>query len=228
MNIAEMFTDIAPSYDTLNRWLSFSRDATWRRRAVEAIGMRLNLHVLDLCAGTLDMTQTLLQRFPHARITAVDFSQAMLDLGLKKIPRVFWPQVTCKCEDAQALSLPDASVDATLCAFGMRNIPDQGKSLSELARVLTPDGVLVILDFFRPTTWRSRLFAATYGRFVIPWLGGWISKRPQAYRYLHESTLAFYPVAAYRALLHTHGFDVTRSDPLSGGIAHLIVARKIA
>jgi demethylmenaquinone methyltransferase / 2-methoxy-6-polyprenyl-1,4-benzoquinol methylase len=227
MSIQQMFDDIAPTYDKLNRWLSLSSDHTWRARAIAAIAPRLTLRVLDLCAGTLDMTAELLKHHPHAEVTCVDFSQPMLDLGLAKIPTALQSRVTMTCEDALNLSLPDASVDVVVCAFGIRNLPDQIKALTEIHRVLTPDGQFIIIEFFQPTTWSSRLFTKTYGKYVVPWLGGKISHNPEAYEYLHKSTKAFYPLAAYRALLTMHGFHVEKTANLSGGIANLVNARKI-
>lgn len=226
MNIQAMFTEIAPTYDTLNRWLSLSTDAKWRTRAIATLAATLDMRVLDLCAGTCDMTIALLRRLPHATVTCVDFSQEMLRRGLEKIPEVFRPHVTVRCEDALQLSLADHTVDTVMCAFGMRNLPDQSRALREIHRVLVPGGEVAILEFFHPATWIARTFASTYGRFIIPWLGGIISRRPNAYRYLHESTMAFYSLAAYRALLVTHGFAIRRVEHLSGGIANLIVAVK--
>ncbi len=226
MNIQHMFSEIAPTYDRLNRWLSFSHDQKWRTRTIAALTAKLDMRVLDLCAGTCDMTVALLQRLPHATITCVDFSAAMLERGAEKIPHVFRPHVTLQCEDAAQLSLPDTSIDTTMCAFGMRNLPDQSRALREIHRVLVKGGEFAILEFFHPTTWVAKTFATTYGRFVLPWLGGKISRRPDAYRYLHTSTIAFYSIAAYRALLETHGFAVRSVEDLSGGIANLIMAIK--
>ncbi len=227
MNIQTMFSEIAPTYDKLNRWLSFSNDQKWRQRAIANVTAKLDLHVLDLCAGTLDMTLALLQRLPHANVTCVDFSEPMLTHGFEKVPHVFRGQVAIVCEDALQLSLADQAVDTVLCAFGMRNLPDQSRALEQIHRVLVPGGEVVILEFFHPATWVARTFAATYGRFVIPWLGGKLSQRPDAYRYLHRSTVAFYSLSAYRALLTTHGFRVRHVEHLTGGIANLIVAEKL-
>lgn len=225
-NVQKMFTQIAPTYDKLNSWLSFSQDKRWRKIAVAQIAPKLNLRVLDLCAGTLDMTLELLHALSHAQVTCVDFSQKMLALGYEKVPHVFRSQVETRAEDAQQLSLKDHSVDTVVCAFGMRNIPNQARALSEISRVLDDEGQVIILEFFQPEGWRARTFAKTYGKFVIPMLGGIISKHPQAYRYLHESTAQFYSLAAYRALLAQHGFTVEHCQALSGGIAHIITARK--
>ncbi len=226
MTIQSMFNQVAPTYDTLNRYLSFKTDRRWRKSAIDAITGKLDFRVLDLCAGTLDMTITLLRRFPHAHVTCVDFSPDMLELGRAKLPHVFHPHVDIRCEDALQLSLPSSSIDVAMCAFGMRNLPDQDRALEQIQRVLAPGGELVILEFFQPLTLVARVFAKTYGKFIIPWLGGLLSKQPDAYQYLHRSTENFYPLPAYRALLRQHGFTVRSARNLSGGVANLVVAVK--
>ncbi|MBI4237514.1 MAG: ubiquinone/menaquinone biosynthesis methyltransferase [Deltaproteobacteria bacterium] len=223
-DLQQLFTNIAPTYDKLNRWLSFSRDRRWRTHAIGAITPRLSFRVLDLCAGTLDMSVAMLRRFPQATITCVDFSAKMLELGMRKVPHVFQRQVETRCEDAMRFAFPDHSFDVVLCAFGMRNLPDQVRALQQIRRVLEPNGELVILEFFQPTTTAARWFGRTYGRYIIPLLGGLLSKQRPAYEYLRDSTAAFYPLSAYRALLRQHGFHVRVAEELSGGVASLIVA----
>lgn len=227
-DIAQMFSDIAPTYDTLNRRLSFKQDVRWREAAIAQVPDITAPHLLDLCAGTLDMTLQLLKRFSDAQITALDCSAAMLAHGAEKIPYVFRERVTTVCGDAQQMALPDNQFHAALCAFGMRNIPDQQRALREVWRVLQPGGRFIILEFFQPTTWFARAFANTYGRFVIPLVGGWLSRHKKAYRYLHDSTAHFFPLPAYRALLRQHGFTVRSAQQLTGGVATILVAEKQA
>jgi ubiquinone/menaquinone biosynthesis methyltransferase len=226
MNIPQMFSEIAPTYDRVNRVLSGYSDVSWRRRAIRRLSRRTAPAILDLCAGTLDMTTLLLDRFPDATITAVDASQAMLDCGVEKIPAQHQKQVACRCEDALHLSSADSAFDIVTCAFGMRNLPDQNRALGEIRRVLRPRGALLILEFFQPATTAARLFARTYGRVIIPWLGGLLSKQPTAYQYLRESTAQFYPLGAYRALLQAEGFHDVSTRHVSGGIANIVHARR--
>lgn len=227
-DIQQLFTTIAPTYDTLNHWLSFSRDKQWRTRAIAAASARLEMRVVDLCAGTFDLTLACFKRFPHARVTAVDFSQRMLDLGCAKLPHFFQQQVALRCADATATGLPDRSADLVLCGFGLRNLPDQRRALQEIRRLLAVGGECVILEFFQPTTRIARLFAKTYGRYIVPMLGGLIAKNRAAYEHLRDSTATFYPMPAYRALLTQHGFAIRRAEHLTGGICGLLVAEKIA
>lgn len=222
--IEEIFRRIAPRYDRLNRVLSWKRDVRWRERAIAALSLPAEAHVLDLCAGTMDMAVLLLRRYTQVKILCADFCEPMLKIGREKIPHVFHPQVETLCCDAQDLPCADASFDAVLCAFGMRNIPDQHRALAQVARVLKPGGQFVILEFFPPTTKLASLFANTYVRFVIPYLGGFLAKDRAAYQHLRDSTAAFYPLPAYRALLRQFGFHITHETPCSGGIATLLIA----
>lgn len=227
-----MFDTIAPTYDRANRWLSFSTDRRWRARAIRAVGTPstrpagAQQHVLDLCAGTLDMTIALLRAQPACHVTCVDFSQPMLDAGQAKLTPAMATRTRILCADALQLPLPDAGMDAVMCAFGMRNLPDQPRALQEIARVLVPGGRFVILEFFQPTTWLARLFARTYGHYILPLVGGAISRQPSAYQYLRDSTRRFARLADYTTLLHRHGLVVTSVRNLSGGIASLVVCEK--
>lgn len=225
--ISELFSRIAPNYDRLNHLLSFSRDKKWRQKMIDAITPRLSLRVVDLCAGTLDCTVATLRRFPQAEILAADFSQEMLDRGLAKVPHVFQNHVSIHCVDALEMDLPPRSVDVVLCAYGMRNIPDQSAMLRKIQGWLAPEGELILLEFFKPRTRMARLFSNTYSKYVLPTVGGLISGDSGAYKYLHHSIQEFYSLPAYRALLAQCGFHVIRDEELTGGITSLVVATPI-
>lgn len=222
--IANLFSRIAPNYDRLNHLLSFSRDKVWRRQMIEAITPKLSLKVLDLCAGTMDCSVACLKRFPQAEILAVDFSQEMLDLGYTKVPHVFQRHVETKCADVLALDLPPHSFDVILCAYGLRNIPDQPAIIRKISEWLQPDGELVALEFFHPRTRVARFFSTTYSKYILPTVGGLISGDRSAYQYLHHSIQNFYSLTAYRALLTQYGLAVNQAEDLTGGITSLIVA----
>ncbi len=225
--IADLFSRIAPSYDKLNHLLSFSRDKAWRKKMIDAITPRLSLRVVDLCAGTMDCTVALLRKFPQAEVAAVDFSQEMLDQGFAKVPHVFQNHVSIQCMDVLQMELPPRSVDVVLCAYGMRNIPDQAAILKKIQGWLAPDGELIVLEFFNPRSRMARLFSNTYSKYILPTVGGLISGDSSAYKYLHNSIQEFYSLSAYRALLSQCGFQVVSTEDLTGGITSLVVATPI-
>ena len=227
MNVKDMFDRIAPTYDVVNRALSLGIDGLWRRQAVAALGDLAGARVLDLCAGTLDLTALVGRRFPTAHLTAADFSAEMLARGRAsgKLAglRAEITEVVC---DAQDLPFEDASFDAALCAFGIRNLDDPRLGLLELARVLAPGGRAAILEFFRPARGARRLFHDLYNRNVLPALGGLISGNTDAYRYLAASMQEFLSRAELEDLARASGLAVERSQDLFPAAAALVVLRK--
>jgi demethylmenaquinone methyltransferase / 2-methoxy-6-polyprenyl-1,4-benzoquinol methylase len=224
--IRDMFSRIAPRYDLLNRALSVRIDRSWRKKAVAYLPERPSLQIVDLCAGTLDLTLAVLERNPDARVTAVDFSEAMLRAGEKKIPRDLKKQVELVVGDGMDLKLPAESYDGVLCGFGMRNIVDNSKALQEIRKILKPGGRAVILEFFRPTTWDARLFHATYGKWIIPTLGSWLSKDSEAYQYLFDSIQSYYSAEEFENLVRKNGFKPLAKRPLTSHVASIVVGEK--
>jgi len=153
-----LFTRIAGRYDVLNRALTFGIDVLWRRRALRMLaGAATPARILDLAAGTADLSIGAARRFPSARVTGLDLTPAMLEIGRAKVERAgLADRVKLVEGDALSLGFPDASFDAVTCAFGFRNFPDVARSLAEAARVLRPGGRLLVLELFRM---ESRVFA---------------------------------------------------------------------
>ena len=208
-DVRMMFDQIAPKYDRANRILSLGLDQGWRRQAIRLLEDKAQGDVLDLCAGTLDLTEMLIERGAKS-VVSVDFSEQMLDVGAQKLD----PEAPFRCvvADARCLPLEDNSVDAILCAFGLRNVPEVEKAIAECARVLRPGGRMVVLDFFQPTTFLSRLLQGTYNRFVVPIVGGFITGFREAYAYLTGSIDAFMTRADFEALLAEHDFEVNGKE----------------
>lgn len=200
--VRQMFEALAPRYDLGNRVLSLGLDQRWRRAAVAALGPAAQGEVLDLCAGTMDLTVQLLDAGAR-HVTALDFSAAMLEAGASKLPP--GAPVTRVTADARDLPLPDHSVDGILCGFGLRNVPELPRALAECARVLRPGGVLVVLEFFQPQGLVPRLVQASYNRLVMPTVGGLLTGYGAAYRYLAGSIDSFCTLPQFEALLAAQG-----------------------
>ncbi len=225
-SIREMFGRIAPTYDRLNRTLSASIDQRWRKKAISYIEPKEDLKVLDLCAGTLDLTLAILKKFPHAQVTALDFSDKMLELGEKKIPADKKSQVKIVVGDAMDLKFPADSFDAVICGFGMRNVVDNGICLNEIHRILVPLGRVITLEFFRPETLRGKLFHSTFGKWVMPRVGSILSKDPEAYDYLFNSIQSYYSVEEFVNLLVNKNFHLLARKNLTSHIASIVVGQK--
>lgn len=222
--VQKLFDNIAPRYDLLNGLLSFKTDRLWRKAAVREISGREYRNVLDLCAGTLALTKTLLETNPFARVTAVDFSEPMLRKGWEGLPKAMQSSVGPLVADAMELDLPPRSFDAVLCAYGMRNIDDNELVLKKLAGILRRGGKLVVLEFFKPEGVLNKIFNATYAQFVIPAIGRLVSGNTEAYRYLRDSVRHYYTPTAYRELLKQTGYRNISVRALTGGVTHLITA----
>jgi ubiquinone/menaquinone biosynthesis methyltransferase len=220
--IRRMFDRIAPSYDRLNHLLTFNIDRRWRRRAVAALSLPEAPRVLDLCAGTLDLTAEIARAHPRGFTVAADFSLPMLRSGATKAG----PRVGTVCGDALALPFASGSFDAVLCAFGVRNLASLELGVDEVRRILRPGGQLAVLEFFRPESAWSRGLQGLYNRWVLPWVGGALSGDPAAYRYLAGSIAAFASVQEFQELLGSRGFTKPTPDRLFPGVATLVIAAR--
>lgn len=219
--VRSMFDRIAPTYDLLNRVLSGGVDRRWRKRAVREVDAAPDGPLLDLCAGTMDLTALLVEARPHARVVAADFAGEMLERGRHKAPAA--ERVVC---DAMALPFDDASFAGAICGFGVRNLTDPEAGAREALRVLRPGGRFVVLDFFQPVRRLTRAFHTAYASHVLPAVGALVSGDGDAYRYLARSMDAFHTRAAYASLLRRAGFTHVRDFDLTLGIASIVVGEK--
>ena len=185
--------------------------------------------VLDLCAGTGDMAMAVLARMPGARVIACDFSRFMLQRARLKFERARAADRAAGLEaDALALPLPDAAVDAVICAFGLRNLADPVRGLAEMARVVRLGGPVVLLEFYPPQG-RGPLAAVfrLYFRRILPRLGAWISGGDRGgYQYLVDSIQAFRTPAELADAMGRAGLEGVSVEPLIGGVAAVFAGRR--
>ena len=215
-DVRGMFDAIAPRYDALNHVLSGGLDLLWRRRMVTEMSLPAGATLLDVCAGTGDLSLAFGKK--GARPVACDFSAPMLARARAKgVART-------ALGDALALPFPNASFDASVSAFGFRNTSDWTQAARELARVVRPGGSVGVLDFGMP----GGLFGALYRpylRHVLPRLAGLLSRRG-AYEYLGASVDHFGREADVGELLRQAGCVEARHIPLTGGVAVLWIGRR--
>jgi ubiquinone/menaquinone biosynthesis methyltransferase len=213
-----MFDRISPTYDLLNRLMSLGIDRRWRARALSELARDLPQGALiDVCAGTLDLSAAMRARFGDRPLLSLDFARDMLLSGRAKVP-----SAACIVGDAMRLPIASDSVAGFICGFGVRNLSDPRAGLHEAARVLAPGGVCVILEFFRPEHWSTRVFHAVYGRFLLPLMGRIISGDAEAYRYLSRSMQGFMTRGEYEAAMREAGFERVQAWDLTLGIASIV------
>jgi demethylmenaquinone methyltransferase/2-methoxy-6-polyprenyl-1,4-benzoquinol methylase len=188
--VRQMFDEIAPRYDFLNHTLSMNVDRLWWRRAARTflhILVRENATVLDLCAGTGDMSVALRAAGNKPKIMALDFSHPMLEHGLEKFRD---RQIQPIEADALHLPLSNSCMDLVVSAFGFRNLANYDSGLREIWRVLKVGGEFGILDFSEPGGLLGRLYGV-YFRKVLPRIGTWLSGVRGPYEYLPASVGKF-------------------------------------
>ena len=217
--VRRMFDRISPTYDLLNRLLSFGTDRAWRRRALDLVGAHAPPGPLfDCCAGTLDLAAAMARRWPERSLLAGDFAPQMLRAGRPKLPRA---AATVVC-DAMRLPFADGALAAVTNGFGMRNLSDPKRGVVEAYRVLKPSGVFVVLELFRPTRVATRAFHAFYGRMLLPAVGRMVSGDAEAYRYLSRSMRGFLTRQEMEQQLRSAGFREVHGVDLTLGIASLV------
>jgi demethylmenaquinone methyltransferase/2-methoxy-6-polyprenyl-1,4-benzoquinol methylase len=220
-----MFDGIAPRYDLLNRVLSLGIDRGWRRKTARALELGPAAKVLDLATGTADLALAVAEAAPGCHVIGLDPSERMLEVGRQKLERAGKEsQIELAIGDAETLAFPDRSFDGVCIAFGIRNVPDRGRALREMARVTRPSGRIAILELSEPDGGWLAPFARFHVHTLVPALGALISGARE-YRYLQRSIAAFPPAREFRELMERSGIEVLEVRPLTLGACHLYVGR---
>jgi demethylmenaquinone methyltransferase/2-methoxy-6-polyprenyl-1,4-benzoquinol methylase len=227
--IRGMFAAIAPRYDLLNHLLSLNVDRSWRRRTTRLVPSVGNDPILDLCTGTGDLALA----YDRATgggvpIIGADFCHPMLVRAVvKAAKRQAAARIRFVEADAQQLPFPSNTFQITCVAFGLRNVTDTDRGLSEMARVTKPGGRVAILEFSKPRHWLFGRAYRFYFRRLLPRVGQWCSRSPDsAYHYLPASVQEFPDYEALLARMRRHGLTETRYHPFTFGIATLYVGVK--
>ncbi len=222
-----IFSNIADDYDQFNRLSSMGIDRSWRTKTVKAANLQKGSRVLDLCAGTGDLTLALAEGGTHARVVGTDFVPEMLAVADRKLPDYKGPaDVSFSVADAQKLPFEDESFEVVTVAFGIRNLPDRAANIQEVLRVLSPGGRYVILEFTKPPFPPFRWGYHFYLRTVIPFIGGRLSGDRESFQYLNDSILRFPDQPTLAAELRQAGFTAISWENLTGGIVAIHTAVK--
>lgn len=223
--VQDLFRRVAPKYDFLNRLLSMRRDVGWRRFAAQRTGVAAGGSVLDVATGTGDLAFDLAAvTGPEGRVVGLDFTEEMLVRAREKADKLGLADV-CEFVQGNALDLPfdDDEFDAATIAFGLRNVVDRERCLSEMRRVVRPGGRVLVLEFSQPVWPVFRQLYLLYFRYILPLIGRLIQGDADTYRYLPETVLAFPDQQSLAAKMRELGFRNVRYHNLTGGISCLHV-----
>ena len=216
-----MFDEVAPTYDLTNDLLSLGMTRRWRGLVANAVDPKSGQTILDLAAGTGSSSVAFAK--PGVKVIATDFSEGMLAEGRKR-----HPELDFRFADATNLPFEKQSVDAVTISFGLRNVVDVPKALSEMFRVLNPGGRVVICEFSKVTL---PVFKQLYGFYltkVLPKLSGLASKTPEAYSYLADSIVAWPSQEGLAKQLEEAGFQNVNYKNLIFGVVAIHTGFKAA
>ncbi len=218
--IRSMFDSIVPTYDLLNRVLSGGIDNFWRKDLVKMTAGPESKRILDLCCGTGDLTRQLVKG--GGELFSLDFSFNMLKKGVEK----GWLTGENISADAGMLPFKNESFDFLTIAFGIRNIPDVDVFLGESLRVLKPGGRLLILELTRPENVIVRFFYNLYLTKILPFIGGILSGKREAYGYLAGSISTFLDRDTLIERIKIAGFKSVDYKKKTFGVATIYICGK--
>ena len=231
--VAAMFGRIASGYDAANAILSFGIDRLWRRRLVRGVEAAFlpgsRRRILDLAAGTYDVSLALVRAIPGVTVVAADFCLPMLQAGTGKLHAAgayAQRRILPLAGDGLRLPLRDNCVDAVTVSFGLRNMRPRADALAEACRVLVPGGFFHILEFGSA---KGRIWGGLYNLYltrILPFVGGLVTGDKDAYEYLARTVTDFPEASILVAEMYHAGFREVAAHKLWGGIVYLHVGKK--
>lgn len=225
--VEEMFDNIAPTYDTLNHRLSWDIDKGWRKKAIRQLLPFQPKTILDIATGTGDFAILSAKELRPQRMIGIDISEGMMKIGQKKVEAEGLQHiVSFKKDDCTHLSFDDNSFDAVTAAFGIRNFQNLDQGLSEMYRVLKPNGHLSIVELTTPVSFPMKQLFKLYSHTILPVYGKLISKDTCAYSYLTNTIEAFPQGEVMLDILRKAGFKDASFKRLTFGICTMYFATK--
>lgn len=224
--VRDMFDNIAPAYDFMNRAMTLGIDRSWRARAIRMIAATRPRRILDVATGTADLAIEMHRRLrPQKGIVGVDLSEGMIDVGRRKIAEAgATADIELRVADCLALPFADGEFDCVTAAFGVRNFADLAAGYREMARVTRPGGMLCVIELSTPRGAITGPLYRLYTRTLIPAIGRLVSHDSRAYSYLPESIAAVPQGSEMTALIEANGWVDARATPLTFGACTIYTA----
>jgi len=222
------FSSVAPRYDLANHLLSGGIDFYWRKCLVDLARQKQSTNILDLATGSGDVLFALRKGLDEkVRLTGLDFCEPMLEQARLKRDKNELVSENNQFLHGDCLQLPfeDQSFDLITISFGLRNLADREKGLSEMLRVLRPGGRLIVLEFTQPYLW-FRPFYYLYLKGLLPWVARWLTGDRDAYLYLGSSISEFPNRAGLSREIQKAGFSQVQAKALTFSIVALHEAKK--
>lgn len=225
--VHDMFSSIANSYDRANDFLSFGIHRLWRKNSLNLVPINkdLPIYALDICCGTGDYSGAIMDAAHfESKIVGLDFVFPMLNLAKEKFP--FKRSRSLARGDALCLPFRENTFDLCTIGFGIRNVDSVEESLDEIKRVLKAGGRVLVLEFGQPYFKPFRFIYNIYSKYVMPYLGGFITGNKSAYEYLPETSALFPCGEDFLNLMQKKGFKNASYKPYFFGIAYAYVGSK--
>ncbi|MBB6462163.1 bifunctional demethylmenaquinone methyltransferase/2-methoxy-6-polyprenyl-1,4-benzoquinol methylase UbiE [Flammeovirga kamogawensis] len=225
--VANMFDNISSNYDLLNRVLSGGIDIYWRKIAINKLKKSQPKTILDVATGTGDLALQAWATLKPEKITGADISAGMVEVGREKVAKKGLSKfIDLQIGDSENLPFEDNSFDAVTVAFGVRNFENLEKGLTDIKRVLKPNGTLVVLEFSQPQSFPFKQLYRFYSMNILPMIGKIVSKDNSAYTYLPESVEAFPYGKAFTDILNKLGYKSVTCTSLTFGISSVYTGQK--
>ena len=225
-HVGEVFHSVAEEYDLMNDVMSFGMHRLWKKILIELSELSEGSVVLDIASGTADIPKLINKEFKSVSMHVTDINESMLALGKERaINENFFQNCNFALASGESLPYQDKTFDLVTVGFGLRNFTDKRIGLEEMNRVLKPDGVLLVLEFSKPTNSYFSKIYDWYSFNVIPKLGKLLANDSESYQYLAESIRMHPDQETLKDMVLDSGFNKCKFYNLVNGVVAIHKAK---
>ncbi|MCC5858904.1 MAG: bifunctional demethylmenaquinone methyltransferase/2-methoxy-6-polyprenyl-1,4-benzoquinol methylase UbiE [Ectothiorhodospiraceae bacterium] len=218
--VGQVFRSVADKYDLMNDLMSFGLHRLWKRQTIAMARLRPGMRVLDLAAGTGDLSRLMVEQVcDRGQVVMTDINEAMLALGRDRmLDAGISGNLDYALVNAEALPFADGSFDRVTIGFGLRNVTDKARALREMRRVLKPGGFVLVLEFSHLYLKPLQPAYDAYSFQLLPRMGRLVAGDADSYRYLAESIRMHPDQGTLRDMMQEAGLEDCDFTNLSGGV----------